>query len=56
MRKVKLINRKRELIRQLSDLSRNGWRLAKPYDYLPLEAELREINKRLYPQIKPSIA
>jgi hypothetical protein len=53
MRKVNLINRKRDIMRQLSDLAREGWKAAKPFDYIPLEAELREINKRLYPTIRP---
>ena len=38
--------RRTEIIRELSRLSRNGWRAAKPCDYEPLEAELREIEER----------
>lgn len=36
--------RAREIIRELTRLSRNGWRDAKPSDYLPLEGELRALN------------
>ena len=36
--------RRSDLIRQLSDLSRNGWAIAKPYDYQALEAELRGLD------------
>jgi hypothetical protein len=38
--------RRRVIIVELSQLSRNGWRHAKPYDYLPLEAELRQLESR----------
>ena len=48
MTKVKLVLRKREIIRLLSELFRKGWANAKPHDYLPLEAELRTINERLH--------
>lgn len=41
MRRAK---RRAEIIRQLCELSRNGWRDAKPSDYEPLERELREID------------
>jgi len=36
--------RYREIIRQLSELSKEGWRHAKPFDYLPLERELRDLQ------------
>jgi hypothetical protein len=32
--------RMREIIKELCRLSRNGWRDARPRDYLPLEREL----------------
>jgi hypothetical protein len=38
--------RRLEIIKLLSDLSKNGWRDAKPYDYEPLERELRKIEAR----------
>lgn len=38
--------RRIEIIKQLSDLSRDGWARAKPYDYQPLEAELRALESR----------
>lgn len=37
--------RRLEIIRALSDLSRNGWAGARREDYAPLEAELRELEK-----------
>lgn len=37
--------RRIELIKALSDLSRNGWANAKPYDYQPLEAELAKLEQ-----------
>jgi hypothetical protein len=37
--------RKSDIIRALSDLSRNGWANARPEDYEPLEAELRKLSK-----------
>jgi hypothetical protein len=36
--------RRIELIKQLSDLSRNGWAHARFEDYTPLEKELRELE------------
>jgi hypothetical protein len=42
MRKRKF-ERMNEIIRQLTRLSRNGWRDARPSDYLPLERELRAL-------------
>jgi hypothetical protein len=36
--------RRSAIIAELCRLSRNGWRDAKPVDYLPLEAELRAIE------------
>lgn len=36
--------RRLEIIRQLSDLSRGGWKGARYEDYAPLEAELRELG------------
>jgi hypothetical protein len=38
--------RRRTLIRELCELSRDGWQNAKPYDYLPLERELKSIGSR----------
>jgi hypothetical protein len=40
----KQIRRRSQIIRILSDLSRNGWANARPADYQPLEAELAAIN------------
>lgn len=37
--------RRSEIIRQLSELSRNGWENARPSDYQPLERELSEIDR-----------
>jgi hypothetical protein len=45
---VRMQRRRREIIRALSDLSRDGWSAAKHFDYAPLEAELREINRALF--------
>lgn len=39
--------RRSAIIAQLSELSRDGWRAAKPYDYQHLEAELRELEAEL---------
>ena len=36
--------RKLAIINQLSELSRNGWKNAKWYDYQPLERELRALE------------
>lgn len=36
--------RRRAIIAELSRLSRDGWRHAKPADYEPLERELRELE------------
>jgi len=36
--------RRSEIIRALSELSRKGWRDARLCDYEPLERELREIE------------
>jgi hypothetical protein len=36
--------RRSEIVRALSDLSRNGWANALPCDYEPLERELRIIE------------
>lgn len=33
------------LIKELSDLSRNGWANARPEDYIPLEKELAALEK-----------
>lgn len=38
--------RRSEIIRLLSELSRNGWRDARPCDYEPLERELRSLEGR----------
>ena len=43
----KLRDRRHAIINQLSDLSKDGWRHAKPCDYQPLERELREIEAAL---------
>jgi len=44
---TQLTNRRRVIVNILSDLSRDGWRHAKPSDYEPLERELREIEAQL---------
>jgi hypothetical protein len=36
--------RRRQIVRELSQLSRDGWRDAKPCDYEPLERELRMLG------------
>ena len=38
--------RRSQIIRALSDLSRDGWNGVRPEDYQPLEAELRAIEER----------
>lgn len=38
--------RRSEIIRQLCALSRSGWANARPEDYVPLEAELRELEAK----------
>lgn len=43
---MKTSKRRSEIIRRLSELSRNGWQNALPCDYEPLERELREIEAR----------
>lgn len=43
----KLLKRRSVIIKELSDMSRDGWKNARPTDYLPLEAELREIERKL---------
>ena len=40
-------DRRSFLIHELARLSRNGWRDARPVDYLPLEAELKELERRI---------
>lgn len=37
--------RRIDIIKQLSDLSRDGWRLARHEDWEPLERELREMDR-----------
>lgn len=37
--------RRSEIIRQLANLSRNGWADARSFDYEPLERELRELTE-----------
>jgi hypothetical protein len=37
--------RRREIVAQLAELSRNGWASAQPYDYQALERELRQIER-----------
>jgi hypothetical protein len=39
--------RRSAIIAELAYLSRNGWANARPVDYLPLERELRELNRRM---------
>jgi hypothetical protein len=36
--------RRSAIIRELSNLSKNGWNNARPEDYLPLESELRALE------------
>lgn len=38
-------NRRSEIVRQLSELSRNGWENARECDYKPLERELAELER-----------
>jgi len=47
MTKSALIKRRTAITRRLSELSLDGWRLAVPGDYQPLEAELRKIELAL---------
>ncbi len=42
----KLQQRRAVIIQELSHMSRNGWRDAKPCDYQPLEQELRDIERK----------
>lgn len=42
---TKTTERRREIVRQLSELSRNGWQNAIPADYEHLERELHEIDE-----------
>lgn len=42
-----LTKRRIEIIKELSELSRSGWRYAKYDDYIPLERELDNINRQL---------
>jgi hypothetical protein len=48
-----LRKRKTQLVRELADLSKDGWMRAKPEDWRPVEAELirviTEINRRSKP-------
>ena len=46
MSKGRSRKRRSDIIKQLSDLSRNGWANAHPCDYEPLEAELRELDAK----------
>jgi hypothetical protein len=39
--------RRSEIIKQLSELSRDGWWRACRYDYVPLERELRELTEKM---------
>lgn len=41
--KKQLQDRINEIIKQLSEMSRDGWKNAKPYDYQPLEEELASL-------------
>lgn len=47
MTRKRLRERRSIIVRQLCDLSRDGWRHAKPCDYQPLERELRRIEAQL---------
>lgn len=42
-----LRERRTSIVRQLSELSKDGWRHAKPLDYMPLERELVAIEEQL---------
>lgn len=44
---TKMQKRRSEIIKMLSELSRNGWEAAKEYDYKPLERELAAIEGKL---------
>lgn len=47
--------RYRAIVHELSRLSRVGWALAKPSDYLPLEAELRALAVKIHAgRLKPA--
>lgn len=48
MTKKQMIARRSEIIRELSRLSRDGWKFAIPADYEPLERELDVLNRALY--------
>jgi len=39
--------RRSQIITELSNLSRDGWKNARSCDYEPLEAELRVLNAKL---------
>lgn len=43
--RVKKSDRKSEIVRALSELSRRGWDRARPCDYEPLERELRALEE-----------
>ena len=45
-RQTRTSKRKLEIIQQLADMSKDGWKNARPCDYEPLEQELREIEGR----------
>jgi len=44
---TKLRLRRSQIVHMLSDLAKDGWRHAKPCDYVPLEKELEELNEAL---------
>lgn len=41
---TKTTKRRREIVAQLAELSRNGWENARPCDYEPLEQELADLD------------
>lgn len=41
----KTAKRRSEIVRQLADLSRDGWANARPEDYRELEAELHDLDE-----------
>jgi hypothetical protein len=47
------MTRRSQIIKELSDLSRNGWALARPFDYEPLERELRALDAATTPTTQP---
>jgi len=47
MTQKELLGRRAQIMSELSHMSKDGWKNAKPYDYLPLEKELRLIEPKI---------